>query len=87
MANPTGKGGFTKGHKRGGRPRKHPFISAIEKLDDSLNNLSDRILDAIAKRDKTILLEIGLPLSQVSRQIELTVKGLLSERIYDESNH
>lgn len=87
MSNPTGKGGFTKGHNRGGRPRKHPIISAIEKLDESLNTLSDRILYAIAKRDKTILREIGLPLSQVSRQIELTVKGLLSERVCDENNH
>lgn len=82
--NNTGRGYFTYGNKGGGRPRKHPFISAIERLDDSLNNLSDLILDAIAKRDKAVLREIGLPLSQVSRQIELTVKGLLSERVSPE---
>lgn len=80
--NNTPKGKFQPGNKIGkGRPRKHPIISALENLDDSLNNLSDRILDAIAKRDKTVLREIDLPLSQVSRQIELTVKGLLSERV------
>ena len=81
MSNPTGKGGFTKGHKRGGRPRKHPVISAIESLDESLNIISDRLLNAIAGKDKVILREIGIPLSQVSRKIELTVKGLLSERL------
>lgn len=80
MANYTGKGCFVKGHTRGGRPRKHPVIIMIENLDNSLNTLSDRLLTAIAQRDKNTLREIGLPLSQVSRKIELTVKGLLSER-------
>lgn len=81
MSNTTGKGYFTKGHTRGGRPRKHPIIAALENLDSSLSILSDQLLSAIAKRDKVILSEIGLPLSQVSRQVELTVKGLLSERL------
>ncbi|BBV65722.1 TPA: hypothetical protein N2N50_000525 [Kluyvera ascorbata] len=89
MSNTTGKGCFTKGHtlsKGKGRPRKHPVISALENLDSSLSIISDRLLNAIAKRDTDILREIGLPLSQVSRKIELTVKGLLSER-YSNENH
>lgn len=78
-----GNPNFTKGNswgKLGGRPCKHQTIKALEQLREDINMIPDVLLKALAFREQATLQDFKIPLSQVTRQIVITARGLLYER-------
>lgn len=81
--NTPGKGFFTKGHQLSvghGRPRKHIIISNLEKLREEVSAMPDQLLTAISTRDKTLLKQFSIPMSQVKELHRVIATGLLSMR-------
>lgn len=82
MSNPTGKGGFVKGHQLSkgiGRPKKHELIKMLESFK-SLDSIPSDTLRAIAFKESETLKQSSIPLSQITVQVITIACGVLFQR-------